>query len=88
MKHLLPFILASFFTIILPAQSLVISGDTLVTGDANLQLTSFLTVANQSANAMQVRCRITPINNTGDTGEVRPTRSSNCIPRLAVLVKP
>ncbi len=77
MKHLLPFIFASFFTIILPAQSLVIAGDTLVTGDANLQLTSFLTVANQSANAMQVRCRITPIINTGDTNAI-PAEFSFC----------
>ena len=77
MKHLLPFIFASFFTIILPAQSLVVTGDTLVTGDANLQLTSYLTVANQSGNAIDVRCSITPINNTGDTNLI-PAEFSFC----------
>ena len=41
--------------------SLVVTGDTLVTGDPYVRLTSHLTVTNVSNKTIDVRCRIIPI---------------------------
>ena len=57
--------------------SLVVTGDTLVTGDPNDQLTSYLNVTNISNKTIDVRCRINPISNTG-TSNVPPAEFSFC----------
>ena len=67
MKQILTFLLLFAFGLSVSAQSLVVTGDTLITGDANLQLTSYLTVANQSNRTIDIRCRITPIINDSTT---------------------
>jgi len=57
--------------------SLVVTGDTLLTGDPNVQLTSYLNVTNISNKTIDVRCRINPISNTG-TSNVPPAEFSFC----------
>ena len=57
--------------------SLVVTGDTLVTGNPHDQLTSNLTVTNISSKTIDVRCRIIPISNTG-TSNVPPAEFSFC----------
>ena len=47
------------------SQSLLVTGDSLITGSPNVQLTSYLNVANVSNKTIDIRCRINPINNTG-----------------------
>jgi hypothetical protein len=47
--------------------SLVVTGDTLVTGDPYVRLTSHLTVTNVSNKTIDVRCRIIPIINVATT---------------------
>ena len=67
MKKTLTFLLLFAFGLSVSAQSLVVTGDTLITGDPNLQLTSYLTVVNQSNKTIDVRCRIIPIINVATT---------------------
>ena len=77
MKKILIFFSLFAFGFSVSAQSLVVSGDTLITGDPNVQLKSYLTVANQSNKTIDVRCRIIPISNTG-TSNVPPAEFSFC----------
>ena len=77
MKKILIFFSLFAFGFSVSAQSLVVSGDTLITGDPNVQLKSFLTVANQSNKTIDVRCRIIPISNTG-TSNPTPAEFSFC----------
>ena len=49
------------------SQSLVVTGDTLITGDPNVRLTSNLNVSNTSNKTIDVRCRMTPIINVATT---------------------
>ncbi len=65
MKQYLTLLLVFAFGFSISAQSLLVTGNTLITGDPNLQLTSYLNVANISNKTIDVRCRITPISNTG-----------------------
>jgi|TARA_B110000263_G_scaffold191113_1_gene168960 hypothetical protein len=57
--------------------SLEVTGDTLVTGNPNDQLTSYLNVTNVSNKTIDVRCRIIPISNTG-ISNVLPAEFSFC----------
>ena len=57
--------------------SLVVTGDTLVTGNPHNQLTSNLTVTNISSKTIDVRCKIIPISNTG-TSNVPSAEFSFC----------
>jgi len=77
MKQILTFLLLSAFALSISAQSLVVTGDTLITGDPNLQLKSWLTVANISNKTIDVRCRINPISNTGISNPI-PAEFSFC----------
>ena len=77
MKKILIFFSLFAFGFSVSAQSLVVSGDTLITGDPNVQLKSYLTVANISNKTIDVRCRITPISNTG-TSNPTPAEFSFC----------
>ena len=47
--------------------SLNVSGDSVISGNADMTLTSHLTVTNTSNKALNVRCRINPINQTSGT---------------------
>ena len=67
MKQYLTLLLVFAFGFSLSAQSLLVTGNTLITGDPNLQLTSYLNVANISNKTIDVRCRITPIINVPTT---------------------
>ena len=77
MKKYLGTLFLGAFAVSVSAQSLVVTGNVLITGDPCLQLTSHLTVANQSNKTIDVRCRITPISNTG-IGNVPPAEFSFC----------
>ena len=77
MKKILIFLSLFAFGFSVSAQSLVVSGATLITGDPNVQLKSYLTVANQSNKTIDVRCRIIPISNTG-TSNPTPAEFSFC----------
>ena len=77
MKKYLTFLLFFALGFSVSAQSLVVTGNTIITGDPCLQLTSHLTVANQSNKTIDVRCRITPISNTG-ISNVPPAEFSFC----------
>ena len=65
MKRYLVFLVLFAFAFSAFSQSLYISGDTLISGDPCVQLTSHLSVANQSNKTIDVRCRIVPLSNTG-----------------------
>ena len=71
------FLLLFAFGLSVSAQSFLVTGDTLITGDPNVQLTSYLTVVNQSNKTIDVRCRINPISNTG-TSNPTPAEFSFC----------
>ena len=77
MNKYLTFFFVLAFGVSVSAQSLVVSGDTLITGDPNVQLKSYLTIANQSNKTIDVRCRIIPISNTG-TSNPTPAEFSFC----------
>ena len=77
MKQILMFLLLFAFGLSVSAQSFSVTGDTLITGDPNVQLTSYLTVVNQSNKTIDVRCRINPIINTG-TSNPTPAEFSFC----------
>ena len=71
------FLLLFAFGLSVSAQSFLVTGDTLIIGDPNVQLTSYLTVVNQSNKTIDVRCRINPIINTG-TSNPTPAEFSFC----------
>lgn len=77
MKKHLTFFFFLFIGFSISAQSLVVTGDTLIAGDACIQLTSHLSVANQSNKTIDVRCRIIPLNNTG-VSNAPPAEFSFC----------
>lgn len=77
MKKILIFLSLFALWFSVSSQSLVVTGDTLITGNPNVQLKSFLTVANQSNKTIDVRCRINPISNTG-TSNPTPAEFSFC----------
>ncbi len=54
MKQILMFLLLFAFGLSVSAQSFLVTGDTLITGDPNVQLTSYLTVVNQSNKTIDV----------------------------------
>ena len=61
MKKQLTILLFLTLSLSVYSQSLVVTGDTLITGDPNLRLTSHLAIANQSNATIDVRCSMTPI---------------------------
>mgnify|MGYP003956025053 FL=1 len=67
MKKKSIFLLFLTFSISTFSQSLVVTGNTLVTGNPNLQLSSHLTVTNIANKSLDVRCKINPIINVSGT---------------------
>ena len=67
MKRISFFLLAVTVSILTFSQSLVVTGDTLIVGNPNLQLTSHLIVTNTANKSLDVRCRMTPIINVPTT---------------------
>jgi hypothetical protein len=67
MKKKSIFLLFLTFSISTFSQSLVVTGNTFVTGNPNLQLSSHLTVTNIANKSLDVRCKINPIINVSGT---------------------
>ena len=63
MKRILTLLVVFAFGFSISAQSLLVTGDTLITGDPYLRLTSYLNVKNLANKTIDVRCRMTPIIN-------------------------
>ena len=67
MKKILIFLSLFVFGFFVSAQSLLVTGDTLITGNPNARLTSYLNVKNLANKTIDVRCRMTPIINVAAT---------------------
>jgi len=67
MKRILTLLVVFAFGFSISAQSLLVTGDTLITGDPYLRLTSYLNVKNLANKTIDVRCRMTPIINVANT---------------------
>ena len=67
MKKILIFLSLFAFGFSVSAQSLLVTGDTLITGNPNVRLTSYLNVKNLANKTIDVRCRMTPIINVANT---------------------
>jgi len=63
MKRILTLLVVFAFGLSISAQSLLVTGDTLITGDPYLRLISYLNVKNLANKTIDVRCRMTPIIN-------------------------
>ena len=67
MHQYLTFFFVFAFGFSVSAQSLLVTGDTLITGNPNARLTSYLNVKNLANKTIDVRCRMTPIINVATT---------------------
>ena len=67
MHKYLTFFFVFAFGFSVSAQSLLVTGDTLITGNPNVRLTSYLNVKNLANKTIDVRCRMTPIINVATT---------------------